>query len=340
MLYKLSAIKRICSGRVVLDIENLEIEKGLIYSLSGPNGAGKTTLLRLLAFLDRPDQGNIEMEGEEVRYQEKTLVTLRRKAVLLDQHPIMFSGTVLANVEFGMRMRGLPRKDRYRRSMEMLEMIGMDHFAERDASGLSGGEVKRVALARALVLKPKVLLCDEPTANVDKEHKEIILHTIKTLNKSRQTSIVFATHYQSQAQRLAQQTLFLQYGILTKSPYENSFRCTVLEHHETGMKVTVGKDIILQLESAGSWAHGDIGQLFIDPEKITIGSDAANQSNSLCGTVEEMSLLNDTIRLVVDVGIRLVLLISRKQYRTIAPHLDQQILLTLPHEALRFFGMT
>ncbi len=127
----------------------------------------------------------------------------------------MFTGSVWKNVEFGLQVRKVPSKARRRRIEKALELVGMEGFADYDARGLSGGETKRVALARALVLEPEVLLCDEPTANVDNENQEIIINIIERINKERKGSIIFSTHYLSQAQRLADHTLLLQNGTLS-----------------------------------------------------------------------------------------------------------------------------
>ena len=341
MLYNLSGVKRILGGRAILDINSLSIEKGKIYSLTGPNGAGKTTLLRLLAFLDRPDTGRLEMEGKEVRYLEKNLIFLRRRAVLIDQYPIMFSGTVLGNVEFGLKVRGISRKKRYRRSMEFLEMVGMHRFAASEASSLSGGETKRVALARAFVVEPEVLLCDEPTANVDQENQEIILNAIKTLNEERQTSILFATHYLSQAQRLAHRTLYLQHGFVAENPHDNGFRFQVIERTEQRMRLSFGDNVVLQLTIPGKLPGGsDAGRLFIDPEKVEIAGKESGQPNSICGRLEELSFLGEQVRRVVEIGDGLVVLLSKEQYGKLEPQLGQQLSLCLPEEAIRFSETT
>jgi len=229
MLYKLENVKRVHGNRTVLNIGELEICPNKIYTLIGPNGAGKTSLLKILSFLDRPSSGQINFFGKQVTFSEKHLYECRRQVVLLDQNPIMFTGSVRANIEFGLKVRKIPRAVRNTRVGEMLELVGMERFADYDAQGLSGGETKRVALARALALQPKVLLCDEPTANVDNENQEIILKIIATINKEQNSSVIFSTHYLSQGQKLADHTLLLQNGLLSDLSNENIFRGTVVE---------------------------------------------------------------------------------------------------------------
>ena len=154
MLYELRNLKKEFGSRTVLDIASLALEARKVYALIGPNGAGKTTLLNHLAFLEQPTSGVLRFRNEEIPVDDSHLVNLRRRVVMVDQSPILFSGTVWKNVEFGLRVRGVPKKERAVRIAAALERVGMFHFASTDAHGLSGGEVKRVALARALVLEP------------------------------------------------------------------------------------------------------------------------------------------------------------------------------------------
>ncbi|NNK96669.1 MAG: ATP-binding cassette domain-containing protein, partial [Desulfobacterales bacterium] len=215
MLYELSDIVRRFGSRTVLDIPHLAFKARQVYALIGPNGAGKTTLLNHLAFLDQPSSGTLCFRSQLVDYSRNNLTRLRRQVVLVDQTPILFSGTVWKNIEFGLRLRGVTKKQREGKIQGALEQVGMSEFVHEDVYGLSGGEVKRVALARALALEPEVLLCDEPTANVDQQHQEIILKILEHANSVGNTTVIFSTHYLSQSRRLAHQTILLQNGRLS-----------------------------------------------------------------------------------------------------------------------------
>ncbi len=217
MLYELRNLKRVHNKQAILDISFLTIEAGTIYSLIGPNGAGKTTLLHILAFLDTDFQGTLKFDNHRVENNHLQLLDLRRKVVLVDQHPLLFTGTVWKNIEFGLKVRKVPAMERKERIEQTLETVGMADFAKADSRTLSGGETKRIALARALVLNPDVLLCDEPTANVDSNNQEIILSIFQQLNRDKKRSIIFSTHSLSQVQQLAEQTIQLDAGCL-KSP--------------------------------------------------------------------------------------------------------------------------
>ena len=121
----------------------------------------------------------LKFHSRAVNADKRHLFQLRRRVVLVDQSPILFSGTVWKNVEFGLKVRGLSKKECAFKIPAALEQVGMLDFADADVHGLSGGEVKRVALARALAVEPEVLLCDEPTANVDQENQEVILKILE-----------------------------------------------------------------------------------------------------------------------------------------------------------------
>jgi len=215
MLYNAAELTRTFKGQKILDLEYLAIEPHKIYGLIGPNGAGKTTLLNLLAFLDRPTTGTLQFRGRTVRYGKQQLLELRRRVVLVDQYPILFTGSVWKNVDFGLKVRGIAKKIRATRIEQALKLVGMEKFRQADAHKLSGGETKRVALARALAIEPEVLLCDEPTANVDEENQEIILNLLQRINSEHRTSIILATHYLAHSRRLADHTLILEHGKLS-----------------------------------------------------------------------------------------------------------------------------
>lgn len=164
-----------------LNIEALELNPGRFYLLTGANGAGKSTLLRLLALLHPPERGEVWFAGRRVDWRSAGLGSLRREITLLEQTPYLFSGTVASNVALGLRMRGVGLAEQRSRVEEALEAVGLKGFGERLADRLSGGEARRVALARALVLKPRLLLLDEPSANLDAEQVAGFERLVSTL---------------------------------------------------------------------------------------------------------------------------------------------------------------
>ena len=335
MLYRLENLKRSHGSRTVLNIDKLEIGPNQIYTLIGPNGAGKTSLLKILSFLDKPSSGRVHFLDNKVSFEEKQLYVLRRQVVLLDQNPIMFTGSVWKNIEFGLQVRKVASKARRQRIEEALELVGMESFADYDAQGLSGGETKRVALARALVLQPEVLLCDEPTANVDNENQEIILKIIERINKERKGSIIFSTHYLSQGQRLADHTLLLQNGALSDMANENIHRVTVIDRRDDGFLCQLTGQLFLKLPMHIFPDNVKVAKLHIDPNRIIFNPKVTNpeQGNLLSGHITDLSQDSGRIRVVIDVGVKLALVLSMEQYRLEKPGIGEKAQVFVPHDA-------
>jgi tungstate transport system ATP-binding protein len=212
-LFILKSVQKRYNQGMVLDLQELEIHAGRIYSLTGPNGAGKSTLLHILAFLSTPSAGQLFFEGSQVDWNSRRVLDLRKSVTLLHQTPYLFAGTVFDNVAFGLKARNVPRGELRELVAEALEMVGLSGFEERNARSLSGGETQRVALARALALKPKVLLLDEPLSNVDRQTAEL-LERVLTLLPSRGTTVVMATHDPLHPQKLDSSTIHLVEGRL------------------------------------------------------------------------------------------------------------------------------
>ncbi len=334
-LYRMTDLLRRYGDSTVLNIDQLTIQPGQISTLIGPNGAGKTTLLQILAFLDRPTSGRLEFCGEEVVWQERQLLPLRRQVVLVDQYPIMFSGTVRRNVEYGLKLRQVAQAERRRRAMEVLAEVGMEAFADQDARSLSGGENKRVALARALVLQPEVLLCDEPTANVDSENQEIILRILLEQNRDRNTSIIFSTHYLSQGQRLAHHSLMLQQGSLSVTVSDNSFRVGVVSRSAERVECRLRGQLLISLPATLVPAAA-VCRLHLDPARILVNPVEAEAvaGTRLVGEVVELASHGSRVRLVVDVGVRLVVFLDSRHYRQKPLSLGERLELVIPVSAM------
>ncbi len=191
--YHLTGIRAFYRTNLVVEVEELTIASGRLHILAGPNGSGKSTLLSILAFLMKPGHGEVVFAGTQVDWHRKQLADLRKRVTLLHQHSFLFSGTVSANVAFGPRARSMAKEDVQRAVKKSLAMVGLDGFESRNARQLSGGESRRVALARALACQPEVLLLDEPLAHVDRESAEIIEALVVSLS-GRGTTVVMSSH--------------------------------------------------------------------------------------------------------------------------------------------------
>ena len=208
-LLRAEGLVRRYGGRTVLSVDAIEVAPGEVLAVLGPNGAGKSTLFRLLLLLERPDAGRVLLDGREVRAGDSA--AMRRMAGVF-QRPYLFSGTVASNVAFGLRARGVPRKERERRAAEALDWLGLGRLASAPVQALSGGEAQKVALARALASRPDVLLLDEPTANLDVTVRRRFREDLEAVVRSHARAAVLITHDPSDALALADRIAVLEAG--------------------------------------------------------------------------------------------------------------------------------
>lgn len=214
-IYRLTDLQQAYNGRRVLAVDRLDIGRGELLALVGPSGAGKSTLLRLLNFLERPTGGRLEFDG--VAADDRLSLEQRRRVTTVFQRPALLKRSVADNIGYGLRLRGakLDAADLAR----WLERLGLTHLERQAAPRLSAGEQQRVALARALVLRPDVLLLDEPTANLDPYNIGLIERIVADVRQGDDRaaagmSVVWVTHDIFQARRVADRVAFLLDGRL------------------------------------------------------------------------------------------------------------------------------
>lgn len=217
--HPLVSLQGICKSysREVLLVEHLALEKGSIYGVIGPSGAGKTTLLKIINLLVEPDRGQLYFDGIVPPPNGSARLALQRRMTLVNQKPLLFKASVWDNVAYGLRARGLPRREIEEKVNGLLTRVGLRGLARQQAASLSGGEAQRVALARAVALAPELLLLDEPTANLDPVNVEIIEKMILELHRTTATAIVMVTHNIFQARRLADEVVFLCEGLVLEA---------------------------------------------------------------------------------------------------------------------------
>lgn len=191
-LISLHGIQKKVAHKLLLDIDSLQLEQACAYVLTGINGAGKTSLLRILSGLDTALVGKASFFGADLNWFPYPKI-LREAIVYVHQHPIMFSTTVAKNISYGLKARGICSSGHVAALQEVMEWAGISHLSERQANTLSGGEKQRVALARAKVLRPKLLLLDEPTSNLDGEAREQVIALIPELIKQG-SSVMMVCH--------------------------------------------------------------------------------------------------------------------------------------------------
>ncbi len=211
-LLSIRHLRKCFGARQLFDIDALVIQTGSAYALTGVNGAGKSTLLRILAGLDKAEAGETRFLGRVVQLSPYP-PAMRTAVVYVHQHPVLFATSVAANIAYGLAARGCSRAEIARAVEEAMHWAGISHLRDSNPLTLSGGEKQRIALARARVLTPKLLLLDEPTANLDGAAREQVLALIPTLTAAG-GSVVMATHDRDLIGMRGVQRLKLQDGRL------------------------------------------------------------------------------------------------------------------------------
>lgn len=196
------------SKRFSLSVERLSIEEGKIFTIIGPNGAGKTTLLNVIAMFEKPKTGSVEVFGENI-LNGKAGIHLRREMAFVFSQPHLLNDTVYNNVSLPLRLRGVRNGGR---AGEMLELFKISHLRDSNAASLSQGEKHRVALARAFVTAPKLLLLDEPFLSLDERYKESLIDELRKIIRSGKITSIFVTQDQAEALSLADRMAVMKDG--------------------------------------------------------------------------------------------------------------------------------
>ncbi|MGT3003911.1 ferric ABC transporter ATP-binding protein [Pasteurella multocida] len=201
---------------VVIDNLDLSIKRGTMVTLLGPSGCGKTTVLRLVAGLESPTSGQIFIDGEDVT---KSSIQNRDICIVFQSYALFPHMSIGDNVGYGLKMQGVSREERAKRVKEALELVDLAGFEDRYVDQISGGQQQRVALARALVLKPKVLLFDEPLSNLDANLRRSMREKIRELQQRLGITSLYVTHDQTEAFAVSDEVIVMHKGkIMQKAP--------------------------------------------------------------------------------------------------------------------------
>ncbi|OOF81755.1 ABC transporter ATP-binding protein [Rodentibacter ratti] len=201
---------------VVIDNLDLTIKRGTMVTLLGPSGCGKTTVLRLVAGLENPTSGQIFIDGEDVT---KSSIQNRDICIVFQSYALFPHMSIGDNVGYGLKMQGVGKEERTQRVKEALELVDLAGFEDRYVDQISGGQQQRVALARALVLKPKVLLFDEPLSNLDANLRRSMREKIRELQQRLGITSLYVTHDQTEAFAVSDEVIVMHKGkIMQKAP--------------------------------------------------------------------------------------------------------------------------
>jgi tungstate transport system ATP-binding protein len=336
MLYEIKNLIKSYDGRAVLDLKGLSIEKGKVVGLLGPNGAGKTTFMEILAFLLPPTSGEVWYEDRRVNFSSAKLTDLRRKVVLVQQQPILFTTTVFKNVEFPLKIRKTEKQKRSRIVEDLLRLVGMEGFKDANAHSLSGGETQRIAIAQALACSPEVILLDELTGSADVENRITIERIIREINREKGISVIFTTHDMIQASKLADEIVFLFDGKAAESIYENIFSGHI-EKNEDGQKYCVLQDEVkFNIETERS---GPV-RISINPGAIIISRGPDNdisKENIFKGRLVQLTDEQRSVRALVDIGIPLSVLIPKEVIIDLNLVIGEEVWLSCLSEGFEIF---
>lgn len=209
----LKNVRKAFGENVVVDNLTLHITRGSMVTLLGPSGCGKTTVLRLIAGLESPDQGQILLAGEDITRQS---VQQRDIGIVFQSYALFPHLSIGENIGYGLKMQGVSKTERRLRVEEVLDLVELNGFENRFVDQLSGGQQQRVALARALILKPKVLLFDEPLSNLDANLRRAMREKIRELQQRLNITAVYVTHDQTEAFAVSDQVVVMNKGKISQ----------------------------------------------------------------------------------------------------------------------------
>jgi len=211
MKLQIKDLKKNYQGQCVLDINNLTIDKGSFLGIIGSNGAGKSTLIKIIAGLTDASAGFINYDDE------KKSSRIQQNMTLVFQKPYLLRTTVFNNIAYPLTIRRVKKEDIIKQVNEVMKSMDIEYLQNQKAWTLSGGEAQKVALARATVSKPSILLLDEPTANIDPSSVLVMEENIKKFHKENNSTVIIITHNLQQSKRLCNEVAFMNKGKIIES---------------------------------------------------------------------------------------------------------------------------
>lgn len=327
-----------------LRVPALEVAPGEILGVVGPNGSGKSTLLETMAYLARPEEGNVLLDGENV-WAKGTSLAARRRCPMLLQRTVLFKTSVLKNVMYGLRARGVSRNEARERAEKVLRLARLERLAHRTHRELSGGERRRVALARLLALEPEVLLLDEPTAHVDPANAQLIEEIIQQRHTTTGMTTILASHDLRQAQTLADRVVTLLDGQLFPGPMDNLFTGTLQVekdgftfHGRNELLLHVTPDAIVRDQSNEGVKFTDKPvRIAIDAQRLHILPSPEKNDPGPRGTVESVHQRGDQCRVTVRLltGQVLSATLPLSDYKQLGLNIGSSVRLRLAPQSLR-----
>ena len=306
--FKLHNIAVDTADRRILDLPELTITGGEPVALLGDNGAGKSTLLNLLAGITSPTEGEILCLQQ--RLQRPLSGMLRRQIGYVAQQPYLLRGTVADNIQLGLRLQGVPRAEFESRTAAALEKVSLHSFADEAIDTLSGGELKRAAIARSIAHQPTILLLDEPFAALDNAAIKQLTQVIRQFSDNPKHTVIFSAHDQYHALSLATEVIYLHQGKRAPAPQLNLFAGTHRGSvfHTQYLQIELPRDTPMATHIA------------IDPKEIVIATHPIDSSmrNQFQGRLISIAEQQQWVRLTIDCGDIFHALISPQSLEVLA----------------------
>jgi len=363
MVLRLDGVTKVFGAVRALDGASLEVERGELFTLLGPSGCGKTTTLRLVAGLEHPDAGEIALRGRVVASVPRRVFVAPHKrnlGMVFQSYAIWPHMNVFENVAYPLHLRGVKRSVVAEKVTRVLDLVGLAGLDERGATLLSGGQMQRLALCRALVYEPDLLLLDEPFSNLDAKLREQMRVELKVLQRRLGVTVLFVTHDQIEALSLSDRIAVMQRGRVEQvgaprelyerpaSAFVRDFlgqtvvlRGVVREPGARGGTITVALDGALagstlrgHARPAAALAAGAPAHLAIRPENIEVAGDGRStpEANTLTGTIDALLFVGDRYeaRVVLGGEQRILMLLPRAREW----HEGQRLQLTFPPQTV------
>lgn len=311
------AISKVFGTVTVVDALDFHVARGEFVSLLGPSGSGKTTLLMMLAGFEAPSGGRIHVDGRRVEHLPPHK---REMGVVFQNYALFPHMTIAENVGFPLKMRGVARAEREARVKRALDLVRLSHLADRRPSQLSGGQQQRIALSRALVYEPKVVLMDEPLSALDKQLREHMQLEIRALHRELGLTVIFVTHDQGEALTMSDRVAVLNRGKIeqfdtpsglydrprTRFVAEfigetNLLAGRVAQRQGEATTVALASGGSVTCDRAVSFEPDSEVMVSVRPEMLHLVQDAA-AANALPVTVEDHVYHGDHIRLHLAFG--------------------------------------
>jgi len=343
-------------GQRVLEIPSLRVKRNEVLTIVGPNGSGKTTLLLCLASLLRPTTGTVSYEG---RLATST-VELRRRFAVVFQEPLLLHASVWDNVTLGLRLRGKKPGDLQSRTQKWLDRFGVGHLPRRNARTLSGGEAKRVSLARAFVLDPEILFLDEPFNALDSPTRQALLEDFEGVVRETKVTTVMVTHDRNEALAIGDRVAVIMGGHLRQlgtpdevfsSPVDeevaefveagNILHGVVSEQSNGLASVTVQNG---QIQAVSSLPQGTRVAVYLHHEHVTLflnapGTTLSSARNQLRATITRAFPLGTQLKVTLDCGFTLASLVTKRSWDELGLKVGTEVWVSFKASAVHLIPM-